>query len=56
MKSHYLIIPDSLSMAGNMLTTLKLNKVGFSGKLESFKLSIMSNIWLVSLSAYDETR
>ena len=32
-----------------MFTTSKLTRTKFSGKSKSFKLSTMSNIWLVSL-------
>ena len=42
-------IPDSLSIDGNMFTTLRLTKTEFSGKLEPFKLSLMSKMWLLSL-------
>ena len=36
-------------MVLNMFTTSKLIGTGFSGKSESFSLSLLSNMWLVSL-------
>ena len=41
--------PKSLSIFGNILTISKISKTEFNGKSKEFKLSIMFNIWFVSL-------
>ena len=51
-KSKYFLTEDNpnlLSIFGNMFIISKLTKIEFNGKSKEFKLSIMSNIWFVSL-------
>ena len=51
-KSKYFLPEDNpklLSIFGNIFIISKLTKIEFNGKSKEFKLSIMSNIWFVSL-------
>ena len=41
--------PKLLSIFGNIFIISKLTKIEFTGKSKEFKLSIMSNMWFVSL-------
>ena len=51
-KSKYFLTEDKLkelSIFGNIFIISKLTKIELNGKSKEFKLSIMPNIWFVSL-------